>query len=63
MGKIIILDFSVAEVHVFTYDHNIWESEEEFLSAHFNNNGAPFTENNCQWMITQEDQELDIVIH
>jgi hypothetical protein len=63
MCKIIILDFSAVEVHVFNYDNNIWEDALEFLAAHFNNEGMPFTENNCQWMITEENQELDIVIH
>ena len=63
MRKIIILDFSSVEVHVFNYDDNIWEDALHFLSEHFNNEGMPFTEANCQWMISNEEQELDIVIH
>lgn len=63
MGKIVILDFSSAEVHVFSYDHKNWESEEDFLAKHNNNEGFPFSETNCQWMVTQKEQELDIVIH
>ena len=29
--KIIILDFSTAEVHVFPYDENVWDDGEDFI--------------------------------
>jgi len=46
--KIIILDFSTAEVHIFQYDENIWENGEHFLAE----NGL--NETNCQWMIVNK---------
>ena len=60
MEKITILDFSSAEVHVFPYNKDDWESEEDFLMAHNNNEGFPLSSTNCQWMISKE---VDIVIH
>lgn len=46
MKKIIILDFSDAEVYIKDYDTTQWNDAEYFLSEH------GFNESNCQWMIT-----------
>jgi len=63
MRKIIILDQGSGEVHVFNYDNNIWESPECFLSENFSNEGRPFKESECSWMLTNSEQELSITIH
>ena len=60
MKKIIILDFSTAEVHVFPYDVNVWENAEDFFIGLAETTGHYFTESNCQWMIVDE---LNIQIH
>ena len=46
--KIIILDFSTAEVHVFSYDENVWNDGEDFLYDITENGDQSFTETNCQ---------------
>ena len=33
--KIVIMDFATSEVHIFSYDPNIWELGEHFLTEHF----------------------------
>ena len=64
--KIIIMDFATCEVHVFIYDPNIWESGEDFLIAHFSEQGETFKESQCQWMIVdleKTEDRLPIYIH
>jgi len=54
--KIIILDFRTAEVHIFTYDQNIWENDIDFIESEEIN----LNSNDCQWMIVDD---LKIEIH
>ena len=64
--RIIIMDFATCEVHVFIYDPNIWESGEAFLTEHFSEEGQPFKESECQWMIIDLEKtegRLPIYIH
>lgn len=56
MKKIIILDFSTAEVHVYPYDESIWEDCIEFIESE----EIGLNSNNCQWMVVDE---LNIQIH
>ena len=49
--KIIILDYSTCEVHVFDYDDQKWESAEDFLNNHYSEHGNTFKESECSWMI------------
>jgi beta-lactam-binding protein with PASTA domain len=48
MKKIIILDFSDAEVYIKNYDSKKYEDAEDFLAQY------GFDESNCQWMIVNE---------
>ena len=60
MKKIIILNFSTSEVFVFDYDTNIFEDAEVFFEAlKYENEDYDFSDSNCQWMITPEN-EIDI---
>ncbi|MCB5972678.1 hypothetical protein LIT13_06615 [Flavobacterium psychrophilum] len=53
MKKIIILDFSTSEVHVFDFDEKKYkDGGEEFLIEH--NEEFGFKESQCQWMISKE---------
>ena len=64
--RIIIMDFATCEVHIFSYNPNIWESEEAFLIAHFSEQGETFKESQCQWMIVdleKTEDRLPIYIH
>lgn len=64
MKKIIILDNSIGEIHVFSYDENIWEDAEHFLSENYNNEEEIFRESQCSWLITEkEDEPISITIH
>ena len=58
MKKIIILDFFTGEVHVYTYDENIWGDAVDFMESEEIN----LNSNNCQWLVTA-DTELTITIH
>ena len=60
MKKIIILDFSTAEVHVFPYDENVWTDAEDFITDENENGSIALSLSNCQWMITDN---LNIQIH
>jgi hypothetical protein len=65
-NKIVILDFSTGEVHIFPYDETIWESEEHFLKEHCSENGQTFKENQCQWMVVDmevTEERLPLYIH
>ena len=64
--RIIIMDFATCEVHIFSYNPNIWESGEHFLTEHFSEEGQPFKESQCQWMIVdleKTEDRLPIYIH
>ena len=54
MKKIIILDFSIAETFIFSYD----EPPESHITDYFDRindeGGYNFKESNCQWMIVDE---------
>ena len=54
--KIIILDFRTLEVHIFSYDENIWEDCIEFIESEEIN----LNSNDCQWMVVDN---LKIEIH
>lgn len=54
--KIIILDFRTTEVHVFSYDENVWEDCIEFIESEEIN----LNSNDCQWMVVDN---LKIEIH
>lgn len=60
MKKIIILDFSTAEVHVFPYDDNVWENGEDFIVDENENGSIALSLSNCQYMIVDD---LNIQIH
>jgi len=58
--KIIILDFSTTEVHVFPYDKNVWDGGEDFIEDENENGDIALSLSNCQWMIVDD---LKIEIH
>jgi hypothetical protein len=58
--KIIILDFSTAEVHVFPYDKNVWSDPEDFIEDMNENGPVALSLSNCQYMIVDN---LQIQIH
>jgi hypothetical protein len=60
MKKIIILDFSTAEVHVFPYDENVWSDGEDFITDENENGNIALSLSNCQFMIVDD---LNIQIH
>ena len=62
MQKIIILDFSTGEVHVFNYDSRVFKDGEDFISQAEENHGIKLREKDCQWMISPEE-ELEITFH
>ena len=64
--KIIIMDFATSEVHIFSYDPNIWISGEDFLTEHFSEQGLAFKESQCHWMIVDletTEGRLPLYIH
>ena len=64
--RIVIMDFATSEVHIFSYDPNVWESGEHFLTEHFSEQGETFKESQCQWMIVdleKTEDRLPIYIH
>lgn len=58
--KIIILDFSNGNVHVFDFDPNIYIDGEHFISENEKEGEIDFRLADCQWMITNS---LNIQIH
>jgi hypothetical protein len=56
MKKIIILDFTTGEAHVYPYDENVWEDCIEFIEC----DEVGLNSNNCQWMTTDN---LNLIIH
>jgi hypothetical protein len=66
MNKIVIMDFSTGEVHIFDYDPKVWESGEEFLIQQHSEHGSTFKESQCEWMIVDPEKfegRLPIYIH
>lgn len=66
MKKIIILDYSTCEVHVFDYDDKVWESGEDFIISHYSEHGNTFKESQCNWMIVDletTEGRLPIYLH
>lgn len=64
--KIIILDYSTCEIHVFNYDDLKWESAEDFLNNHCSEHGNTFKESECSWMIVDVEKtegRLPIYLH
>lgn len=53
MQKIIVLDFTTSEVHVFPYDINIYEEIEDFIEEQVSNQLISKV-SNCQWMVVEE---------
>jgi len=62
MKKIIILDFSTAEVHIFPFDENIYSNDDiiNFFNDMNEEGDYNFKESQCQWMIVDE---LKLEIH
>lgn len=48
--KIIILDFGEANVLIYDYDENVWESPEDMTDE----DGNYILDSNCQWMVVDE---------
>ena len=64
--KIIIMDFSTQEVHIFSYDPTEWENGETFVINHYSEQGQTFKESQCHWMIVDTDKtegRLPLYIH
>ena len=49
--KIIILDFSTAEVFIFPYNENIYNNAEDFFDSEYCTNRG-LRETNCQYMVS-----------
>lgn len=54
MKKIIILDFSIAETFIFSYDENTVDCIDDYFETVNEEFGYNFKETNCQWMIVDE---------
>lgn len=61
-NKIIILNFSTAKVHVFSFDENIYSNDNiiDFFDVMNEKGDYNFKESQCQWMIVDE---LKLEIH
>jgi len=62
--KIIIMDYSTIEVHV--YDLPEGKDGEEFLIEHFSEQGETFKASQCNWMVAdlkETEDRLPIYIH
>jgi hypothetical protein len=57
--KIIILDFSTGEVHVFPYDEDLYEDASDFLENDICKE-LGIRESDCQYMVVDQ---LNIQIH
>ena len=53
--KIVILDFTTGQVHIYPYDLNVWEDAIEFIESE----EVGLNSNNCQWM-TVDNLKLQI---
>ena len=58
--KIIILDFSTPDVHIFDYDKNVYSDGEEFIERMNDLDELSCRVQDCQWMIVKD---LTIKIH
>ena len=56
MKKLIVLNFTSSEVHIYPYDENIWECPEDFADE----NGITVLDSNCQYMVVEE---VKLLIH
>ncbi len=54
MQKIIILDHSTGEVHIFDYDSNKFDNYENFYLVVNEETGLHFTDSQCSCMISSE---------
>ncbi len=55
--KIVVLDLSTSEVHVFNYSGKTdTESLEEFVFSQHSEQGNTFKESNCDWMFVDMEQ-------
>lgn len=66
MIKIVILDYSTCEVHVFDFDLNQYKDGEDFLEHHFSEHGQTFKVDQCEWMVVDLEQtegRLPIYVH
>ncbi len=54
MKKIIILDFSIGETFIFSYDEPNESNITEYFDRINDEGGYNFKESNCQWMIVDE---------
>lgn len=54
--KIVILDFSTQEIHIYDYDLNKWEDCIDFIES----KEIGLNSNNCQWMVVDK---LKLEIH
>tara|TARA_R110002020_G_C16199797_1_gene766182 strand:- start:786 stop:968 length:183 start_codon:yes stop_codon:yes gene_type:complete len=54
MKKIIILDFSIAETFIFSYDESPGSDITDYFDKINDEAGYNFKETNCQWMIVDE---------
>lgn len=64
MKKIIIMDFSTSEIHVFDYPEG--RIPEELLTEHYSEDGQTFKESHCNWMVidlSENEGRLPIYIH
>ena len=57
MERIVVLDFTTSEVHVWNWNPKDWESAEDFIDAQLETLG---NSGNCQWM---HSPNLPITIH
>lgn len=66
--KLVVMDYSVTEVHIFNYPREE-DSEEEvfdFLSQYYNEQGSSFRPSQIDWMIVDMkncEERLPLYIH
>jgi len=55
--KLIVMDFSVGEVHVFNYTDSSREEEDvlAFLEEHCNEQGGSFKRSQIEWMLLADE--------
>ncbi len=66
--KLIVMDYSVGEVHIFSYERSSTEEEEvfDFLSQHHNEQGGSFKSSQINWMMVdmnKSEERLPLYIH
>ncbi len=64
--KFVVMDYSTCEIHIFDYNPNDWDSEEDFLCSHYSEHGQTFKESQCNWMtieLEEFEKRLPIYIH